>query len=801
MGPVGRSDVGDAGMTSHLSGNAADVVQARDISGGVHFHGAAPAIAVPHLLRADVAGFVNRSRELAALAEAGAAEEGAGLRLAVVVGTAGAGKTSLVMRFAHQVRASFPDGDLFVDLRGYDAGPPLPPTVALERFLRALGVPAGEIPQDLEDRAGLYRSLLAGRRMLVVLDNAATAGQIRPLLPGDGRPLVLVTSRSRLSGLTARDGARRVSVGLLDQATAVALIRTATSEYRSSDDSEQIAELAELCARLPLALRIASERAAARPFMSLGELVAELRSGPGLWQALSADDDQEADAVRTVFAWSYRALPESAARAFRLLGLHPGPEFGTGAAAALLGLPHQRARLMLDTLAGAHLLEQTGAARFQFHDLLRAFAADIVDVDEPEGERQEAFRRLHEWYLHSARAACSLVGGPAIDVMDGPAAPDTEPERFSDYHQAVDWYAAEHANLQGMVRALEQAGDGGAVYRLAVTIRPLTFTFGAADERLSTALAALRGAHAMDDLAARARALRDVASSERLLDDLAPSQAHYREALAAFEALNDPAGAADAANGLGLVLFAERDLDEALRVFTAAAERARAAGQARWAAILRSNVAHVIAYQGRAAAAIETGEQALAELAASGYRGSAILETYDAIARAYIDLERFDEALRTLDTADRIITADGADPLMQAVLLIDRAELALAMGRPTDAEGRLWQAQSLGRALRHRDQQARMLSATGRTLHALGRIEQAVDFHRHAVASSRGRPDRFRLADVLSHLADTLGALGQSDEAAAARAEATALLSGYSDPRASALRARLAGPGSSSPTA
>ncbi|WP_194909174.1 ATP-binding protein [Catenulispora rubra] len=735
---------------------------------------------------------------MAALAEAGAAEEAAGLRMVVVVGTAGAGKTSLVMRFAHQVRASFPHGDLFVDLRGYDAGAPVPPTAALERFLRALGVPTSEIPQDLEDRAGLYRSLLAGRRMLVVLDNAATPGQIRPLLPGDGAPLVLVTSRSRLSGLTARDGARRVSVGLLDQAGAVALIRAATSDYRSSDDSGQIAELAELCARLPLALRIAAERAAARPFMALGDLVAELRSGPGLWQALSADDDQEADAVRTVFAWSYRVLPGPAARAFRLLGLHPGPEFGSGAAAALLGLPHQRARLMLDTLAGAHLLEQTSAARFQFHDLLRAFAADVAAADEPEDERQEAFRRLHEWYLHSARAASALTQNVATDVVDAQAPPEVEPERFGDYRQAVDWYAVEHTNLRGLIRSLEQAGDGGAVYRLAATIWPLTFTFGSADERLSTALAALRGARATDDLTAQARALRNVASSERLTDDLTHSRVHYREALAAFESLDNPAGSADAANGLGLVLFAERHLDEALLVFTEAAEHARADGQAQWAAILRSNVAHVMAYQGLAAAAIEVGEQALSELATPGRQGSAILETYSTIARAYIELERWDQALTTLDTADRIISADGADPLLQALLLIDRAELALAMGQPADAEGPLWQAQNLGRALHHRDQQARMLSAIGRTLHALGRTAQAADFHRQAVASSRGRHDRFRLADVLSRLADTLDALDQGDEAAAARTEATTLLSGYQDPRAAGLRARLAGHGASS---
>lgn len=793
MGAVSPRESGDAEVSSNLSGNAADVVQARDISGGVHFHGVpASAVAVPHLLRAEVAGFVNRDREMATLAAV--AQKPAGLRLALVVGTAGAGKTSLVMRFAHQVRAAFPHGDLFVDLRGYDTGPPLAPAAVLERFLRALGVPAEQVPPDLEERAGLYRSLLTGRRMLIVLDNAVSVAQVRPLLPGDGQPLVLVTSRSRLSGLTARDGARRISVGLLDQATAVDLIRTVTSDYRDLDDWNQVAELAELCARLPLALRIAAERAAARPFMPLGELIEELRSGSSLWRALSVEDGQEADAVRTVFAWSYRALPDGAARAFRLLGLHPGPEFGTGAAAALLGVPEPQARMMLDVLAGAHLLEQTGPARFQFHDLLRAFADDTASVDEPESERREAFRRLKDWYLHSARAAYPLADNAVADVVDEPAAPGVQPEHFTDYRQAVDWYTAERTNLQALIRALEQAGDGGAVFRLAVTIRPLIFTSGSADDRLPTALAALRGARATEDLAAQGIALRAVASTERLAGDLPSALLHSREALAAFEALNDPGGRADAANALGLVLLALRDLDQALAVLTSAADQARGAGQQRWAAILSTNIADAQRKQGASAAAVETAEQALAELAASGYQGPMVLEAHRTIVQACTDLERWDRAQRSLDAADRVIAADGADPTIQVSLLVARAELALATGRPAAAEDQLWQALNLGRGLGDRRLQVGMLSAIGRTLSALGRADQAADFHQQAVETGRGLPDRYLLAETLSHLADTLDALGPLRAAAAARSEAAGLLGGYTDRRARALYERLAGP-------
>lgn len=200
-------------MSSSLSGAARDVVQARDISGGVHFHGVSVSeMPIPRQLPGDVHGFIGRGRELAAL-ESLLVQDSSSVRLIVVVGTAGAGKTSLAVRFAHRVRGRFPDGQLFVNLRGYDAGPALGPAVALERFLRALGTPPPAIPAGLEERAELFRSLLAERRMLVVLDNAATAGQVRPLLPGEPQCLVVVTSRGRLSGLSAREGARRTRSG------------------------------------------------------------------------------------------------------------------------------------------------------------------------------------------------------------------------------------------------------------------------------------------------------------------------------------------------------------------------------------------------------------------------------------------------------------------------------------------------------------------------------------------------------------------------------------------------------------
>lgn len=241
-----------------------------------------------------------------------------------------------------------------MNLRGYDPGEPVTAEQALRRFLRALGVASADIPQDVDDAAALYRSLLADRRMLILLDNAATVGQVRPLLPGGGENLTVVTSRNRLAGLAVREGARRITLGMLPEPEAIELLQAVTRDYRQGDDQDKLSELARLCARLPLALRIAAERAASHPHLRLDDLLDDLRDESALWDALSTGMDEEAEAVRTVFAWSYRTLPPHSGRLFRLLGLHPGPEFGLHAAAALADLSLSRARQLLDDLVGTH---------------------------------------------------------------------------------------------------------------------------------------------------------------------------------------------------------------------------------------------------------------------------------------------------------------------------------------------------------------------------------------------------------------------------------------------------------------
>jgi hypothetical protein len=368
---------------------------------------------VPRQLPVAARHFAGRAGALTVLAglaaEAGGADgAGRAMVISVIEGTAGIGKTALAVHFAHQVAGDFPDGQLYVNLRGFDpAGPPMTPGEAVHIFLDALGVRAGQLPASLDAQVGLYRSLLAGRRMLVLLDNARDAGQVRPLLPASPGCLVLVTSRSQLTGLAAAEGAMPLALDLLTGEEAKELLAARLGGDRLAADPAAAQELTGLCARLPLALAIAAARAATQPALPLADLAAELRDAGGRLDALDAGD--AAASVRAVFSWSYQQLDAAAARMFRLLGLHPGPAIGTPAAASLAGLPPRPARTVLTELTRAHLLAEPAPGRFAFHDLLRAYAAERAQADEGGTERHAAVHRMLDHYLHTACPAALLI--------------------------------------------------------------------------------------------------------------------------------------------------------------------------------------------------------------------------------------------------------------------------------------------------------------------------------------------------------------------------------------------------------
>ena len=410
---------------------------------------------VPRELPHDVRDFAGRDSELEQLDRSATSDATAGtLLISAIDGIAGVGKTALAVRFAHRIADRFPDGQLHVNLRGFDLRlPPLDPHTVLEDFLRSLGIDPVQIPAGAEDRIRLYRSVIADLRILLLLDNAATAEQVRPLLPAANGCLALVTSRNRLSGLVTRDGARRLAVDVLTPVESLSLLAAIAGNDRVRADPDAAAQVAGLAGHLPLALRILGERLSSRNGLTARDLLAELTDERSRLNVLTAAGDEHL-AVRAVFSLSYRQLPELSARAFRLLGLHRGADISVEAAAALAASTADQASSQLEELVAANLLETDEPGRYRFHDLLRVYAAERADAEEPPEERSDAVRRLLTWYLYSADASARILEpGYWHFSLEAPEEP-CRPKLFTTRAEALLWFEAERANL---IPAIQQA--------------------------------------------------------------------------------------------------------------------------------------------------------------------------------------------------------------------------------------------------------------------------------------------------------------------------------------------------------
>lgn len=767
------------------------------MSGGVHFHSggahsSAPSDApTPRQLPGDIRGFVNRTEELHRLDAVLTGDIGEPLvvSICVIAGTAGAGKTSLALRWAHRTQAHFADGQLYVNLRGYDPGAPVTAQEALHRFLSALGVPSASIPADAEAAAALYRSLLADRRILIVLDNAGTAGQVRPLLPGTAGCLVIVTSRSRLSGLTVRDGAHRVTLGTLPETEAVALLRTVTAGYRAQDDADKLVELARLCARLPLALRIAAERAASRPYMGLDDLIGDLRDESALWEALTVGDDEETEAVRTVFAWSYRALPPDAARLFRLLGIHPGAEFGIPAAAALAGMRISKAEHLLDVLVGAHLVTQSAPDRFEFHDLLRAYATDQAQHEEPPEERRAALRRVLHWYLYTADAARrQFTAEPGVPL--GPPEAGITPLAFTDHEGARRWYELEHGNLLGATHAADEARLDRIAWQLPAVLRSVHARLNPFEEWFAMGETGLRAARRDGDRAGEAELLESLGMACTQSHRLEEAAEHHEAAMAVRHTLGDRVGEALSLNAIGLIKLRTRQLAHAEEKFTESWRLFRTldAG-AEWEPTVLSNLATASYEAGRLDSASHRVHQALAGHRARGdERGEGnALRILSAVQREHGEPEEaLSSAQDALDIARRYKNRSW-----EGYWLLELGRAQQANGHSHAALASYQRSAVLQRQLGDRSREARAWHGTGEAYRQLRRTEEAVSFHRRACAAQRELNDTWQLAIALDALAHARHEGGEPEAARRHREEALGLLRGHDGPRAATMRARL----------
>ncbi|MHC3473160.1 AfsR/SARP family transcriptional regulator [Streptomyces sp. 7R007] len=692
---------------------------------------------VPAQLPMDIRPFTGRDEQLTdltrALTPTGSDAGAAAVVVSAVSGTAGVGKTALAVHWAHQARGAFPDGQLYVDLRGYDPRSPLSASQALTGFLTALGVPVQEIPPRLEDRAARYRTALDGRRLLVILDNAASAAQVRPLLPGSPDCRVLITSRDALGALVSVHGAHRVVLDALSEADSLDLLRALIGE-RVDAERACAEDLTRQCARLPLALRVAAELVLSRPDEPLSRLVAELHDHQRRLDLLDSGDDPRA-AVRAVFSWSYARLTDLPARLFRLLGLHPGPDADLHSLAALAGASVDAVRRALDRLAGAHLVHRVGAGRYGMHDLLRAYAAELAARHDPKAARDAALTRLLDHCLAASSAAMDVLYPAERHLRPDVERPATGLPPLRTAEEARAWLAAAQPTLVALCSRTEEPGPSRHTVRIATTLHRHYERTGHYTHALTLHTHALRAARLVGDARGEADVLGFLGAVHRRLGDydqarqlhdtalalcrrigyaagearhltnvgvLFELRGRYREAAAAheravalFRSVDDPHGEADALNNLGIVL-------ELLEDFTASIER----------------------YE-RALELYRTVGHPMGEASALGNLGILLARLGDHTAAA----GHFDRALALFR---RLGNASGTGHA-----LTNLGNALSGLGRHEEAAGRQREALELFRRIGERYGEAGALNGLGEALQGLGRPAEALDAHAKALAVAR----------------------------------------------------------------
>jgi len=499
---------------------------------------------LPAQLPHDVRGFTGRDSDLAALHKLVSAANDAAVTTCVISGPAGVGKTALAVHFGHQVAGRFPDGQIYIDLYGFHPHrPALERDEALGQLLRALGVDPQRIPTDIDAQTALYRSLTASRRLLIVLDNAATADQVRSLLPGSAACLVLITSRNRMPGLVVRDEAYSISLAVLNSDDAHALLAGAVGRDRIDAEPDAADKLAGLCGYLPLALRVAAARLSMYRHYTLADLADQLAVERDRLDLLAVDDD-ETGAIRSAFSWSYSALDPEAARVFRLLGLHAGPDFSVAAVAALTATTCEEAHTVLGLLISRNLLDQTARDRYRLHDLMRLYAAELASADKFNRDGAEAVARLMQWYLHTADAAGSVLLPNMRRVPIDPPEDMCRPLEFETPKEALAWCETEITNLVAITEHAVEIQEDVVAWKIPMVLWAFFTIRKRWNQWVTTTQIGLTAARRSKDQRGEAHMLTSLAYAYHDLQRFDDAIDLYKRALAAWAAIDDSWGRA-----------------------------------------------------------------------------------------------------------------------------------------------------------------------------------------------------------------------------------------------------------------
>jgi DNA-binding SARP family transcriptional activator/tetratricopeptide (TPR) repeat protein len=681
---------------------------------------------VPRQLPAPPPMFTGRGAELAELDRV---PDSSTVVIAAIDGMAGIGKTALAVQAAHRLANRYPDGQLFTDLHGHTQGlAPLDPGEVLDRTLRTLGTPGEQIPADLDGRAALYRSRLAGRRVLVLLDNAATEAQVTPLLPGTSGCLVMVTSRRRLIGI---DHTHTLSLQTIPLTDAVSLFLRTTGAHRLHDQpSELVEETVERCGRLPLAIRIAAARLRSHPTWSVANLVERLRDHQDRLAELATGQRSVAAALDL----SYQQLPAEPQHAYRVLGLHPGPDIDASATAALCDTTVAQARRLLEHLEDANLLQEPTPGRYRFHDLIRSHAA-LTARAEP--DRRAPLTRLFDHYRHTATVAADTAysGGrsPRDPATHDPAThdPATRDPATRDPAQAGAWLEAELPNLLAAAGHAAEHGWPDHTVRLSASLQQHLLTRGRYRQAEVLHHQALEIARATGDRRAEQAALTGLGHIRRRQGRHEPATDYLTQALEIARATGDRHRELDALTGLGRVCRLQGRYQPATDYLTQALEIARATGDRHRELDALTGLGHVCRQQGRYESATDHFEVARQVARATGDRHGE-LGTLTGLGRVHMMQGRHEAATDHFARALRIARETG-DRTIELAALTGLGHIHRLRDCREPAAEHYHRALEVARQIGSRNWQFEAFHGLGRLHHATGRPELALRFQQQAL--------------------------------------------------------------------